>query len=260
VRVDRALRGCERLHRRRWPPSWPHDPTLGLDAVAGEYGEPGSGSRAAGRPASASDNRKMVPLPLISVPNLIQGSLFAIARDDDVTFGILNSRFHDLWATRQGNRLGVGNQRRYNITRTFETYPFPEGLTPDISMDLIKEHPSSEPIIAAARRLDELRNKWLNPADLTRNEPEVVTGFPDRILPKTVQAAVVLRDLTLTRLYNNRPEWLVAAHRDLDRAVAAAYGWNADISDESSLAALLELNAARGIASLDRISDMPRET
>jgi hypothetical protein len=39
---------------------------------------------------------------------LLQGSLFAIVREDDTTFGILCSRIHEIWATAQGNRLGVG--------------------------------------------------------------------------------------------------------------------------------------------------------
>lgn len=51
-----------------------------------------------------------------------------------------------------------------------------------------------------------------------------------------------------TNLYNQRPPWLVDAHRDLDAAVAAAYGWPADISEEDALAKLLELNLARAAA------------
>ena len=97
----------------------------------------------------------------------------------------------------------------------------------------------------AAKRLDDLRNKWLNPPDLVRIEPEVVPGYPDRVLPKDAQAAVTLRERTLTNLYNTRPQWLADAHRDLDAAVAAAYGWPADISEEDALAKLLELNFAR---------------
>ena len=56
----------------------------------------------------------------------------AIARDDDTTFGILHSRFHELWSLRMGTFLGVGNDPRYTPSTTFETFPFPEGLTPDI--------------------------------------------------------------------------------------------------------------------------------
>jgi hypothetical protein len=67
-------------------------------------------------------------------------------------------------------------------------------------------------------------------------------------LPKDTVAAVVPRERTLTNLYNQRPQWLIDAHRDLDAAVAAAYGWPADISEEEALARLLELNLARAAA------------
>lgn len=43
-------------------------------------------------------------------------------------------------------------------------------------------------------------------------------------------------------------QWLADAHRDLDAAVAAAYGWPADISEDDALAKLLELNLARADA------------
>ena len=75
--------------------------------------------------------------------------------------------------------------------------------------------------------------------------PEVVSGYPDRILPKNTAAAIELKKRTLTNLYNQRPQWLADAHRDLDAAVAAAYGWPADISEEDALARLLELNLGR---------------
>ena len=56
----------------------------------------------------------------------------AIARDDDTTFGILHSRFHEIWSLRRGTWLGKGNDPRYTPTTTFETFPFPLGLTPNI--------------------------------------------------------------------------------------------------------------------------------
>ncbi len=56
----------------------------------------------------------------------------AIARDDDTTFGILHSRFHEIWSLRLCTWLGKGNDPRYTPSTTFETFPFPEGLTPDI--------------------------------------------------------------------------------------------------------------------------------
>ncbi len=185
--------------------------------------------------------------------------LIAIAREDDTTFGILHSRFHEAWSLRLGTWLGVGNDPRYTPTTTFETFPFPEGLTPNIPAENYADDPGAIAIAQAAKKLDDLRNAWLNPPDLVRIEPEVYPTaeqiaagakpiYPDRILPKDAHAAAILRERTLTNLYNLRPQWLVDAHRDLDAAVAAAYGWPADISEEDALARLLELNLARAAA------------
>jgi hypothetical protein len=57
-----------------------------------------------------------------------------------------------------------------------------------------------------------------------------------------------LKKRTLTNLYNTRPAWLANAHRELDMAVAAAYGWTdctPDMPDEEILRRLLALNLER---------------
>jgi hypothetical protein len=100
-----------------------------------------------------------------------------------------------------------------------------------------------------ARRLNKLREAWLNPPDLVERLPEVVPGFPDRLVPMDDRAAAILKKRTLTNLYNERPAWLDNAHRDLDAAVAAAYDWPADISEEDALARLLALNLDRAVRS-----------
>jgi hypothetical protein len=103
----------------------------------------------------------------------------------------------------------------------------------------------AQKIAAAAKRLDELRNNWLNPHDLVMHVPEVVDGYPDRILPKDEAAAQVLKRRTLTNLYNERPSWLNNAHRNMDEAVANAYGWKPDMADDEMLTKLLALNVGR---------------
>jgi type II restriction/modification system DNA methylase subunit YeeA len=168
-----------------------------------------------------------------------------IARDDDTAFGILHSRFHEAWSLRLCTWLGVGNDPRYTPTTTFETFTFPEDITPSIPAADYASDARPIRIAAAAKGLDELRRNWLNPPDLVRIEPEVVPGFPDRILPVDDKAAAILKTRTLTNLYNQRPTWLHNAHRELDAAVAAAYGWPEDISTDDALARLLELNKAR---------------
>jgi len=71
--------------------------------------------------------------------------------------------------------------------------------------------------------------------------------YPDRILPKLGHEKD-LAERTLTKLYNQRPAWLDAAHKALDAAVAAAYGWTdytAAMTDEEILKRLLALNLER---------------
>ena len=166
----------------------------------------------------------------------------AVARDDDTAFGILHSRFHEAWSLGLCTWLGVGNGPRYTPSTVFETFPFPEGLTPDIPAANYATDPRAQRIAAAARRLDELRNNWLNPADLAQLVPEVVPGFPARLLPIDTKAAELLKQRTLTNLYNERPSWLANAHRELDGAVAAAYGWPYDLDDDEVLSRLLVMN------------------
>jgi type II restriction/modification system DNA methylase subunit YeeA len=178
----------------------------------------------------------------------IDDGTVGIARDDDTTFGILHSRFHELWSLRMCTWLGVGNDPRYTPTTCFETFPFPEGLAPNIPAAQYADDPRAKAIAKAAARFNELREAWLNPPDLVKHVPEVVPGYPDRILPVNEAAAAILKKRTLTNLYNDRPTWLDTAHRDLDAAVAAAYGWPADLSDEQILERLFALNQQRAAA------------
>ncbi|HEV2335745.1 MAG TPA: DNA methyltransferase [Stellaceae bacterium] len=184
----------------------------------------------------------------IAVQVLPDSRVNAVARDDDVTFGVLQSGFHEAWSLRLGGWHGVGNDPQYTPRMGFETFPFPEGLTPNIPAAAYADDQRAIAIAEAARRLDALREAWLNPPDLVRRVPEVVAGYPDRVLPVDPSAAAILKTRTLTNLYNERPAWLDNAHRDLDAAVAAAYGWPADISEEDALSRLLALNLERAAA------------
>lgn len=96
-----------------------------------------------------------------------------------------------------------------------------------------------------AQRLERLRDEWLWPTGLWRTEPEVVSGFPERRLPVDAAAEGELAMRTLTHLYNEKPRWLQIAQADLDGAVAAAYGWPPQISDDDAMTELLKLNLAR---------------
>jgi type II restriction/modification system DNA methylase subunit YeeA len=151
-------------------------------------------------------------------------AVFAYARDDDYFFGVLHSRLHEVWARAQGTQLReVESGFRYTPTSTFETYPFPwpPGHEP-------QDSPLVEAIAEAARELVAKRDAWLNPPDASAEE---------------------LKRRTLTNLYNARPSWLAEAHRKLDAAVFAAYGWPVTLTDAELLERLLALNHERAAAS-----------
>jgi hypothetical protein len=76
-------------------------------------------------------------------------------------------------------------------------------------------------IAQAAKELNDLRDNWLNPY---KDQP---AGLD-----------VTLKKRTLTNLYNENPTWLQNAHRKLDEAVFAAYGWPSNLSDDGILARL----------------------
>ena len=117
------------------------------------------------------------------------GQLVIVARDDDTTFGILHSRFHELWSLRLCTWLGKGNDPRYTPSTTFETFPFPAGLTPDVPAAEYAADPRATPVAEAARRLVELRDRWLNPPEWVEWVDEPVPGYPRRAIPVDEEAA-----------------------------------------------------------------------
>ena len=142
----------------------------------------------------------------VSPEVLCNQQTLVFARSDEYFFGVLHSRIHEVWALKQGTQLREKESgARYTPTTSFETFPFP------------KPTPAQEAAIAdAARELVAKRDEWLAGQD---SKPR-----------------------HLTRLYNERPTWLDLAHRALDAAVFAAYGWKPDLTDDELLAALLALN------------------
>ena len=151
---------------------------------------------------------------------LPDAQLVVFARSDDYFFGVLHSRIHELWARRQGTQLRDADSGfRYTSTTTFETFPFPWPPGTEAADD-----PRVQAIAQAAADLVAKRDTWLNPPGLDEKE---------------------LKKRTLTNLYNQRPTWLDLLHKKLDAAVAGAYGWPAELSDEEILERLLALNLER---------------
>ncbi|MHB1075580.1 class I SAM-dependent DNA methyltransferase [Thiobacillus sp.] len=175
-------------------------------------------------------------------------ALVVVARDDDTTIGVLQSRIHEVWALRNGTELE--DRPRYTHTTCFETFPFPDGLTPDIPATKYEDNENAKAIATAAQELFKLRDHYLNPPEWTDwliTPEEQAAGFPKRPVAKLGHEAE-LKKRTLTNLYNHRPSWLALAHETLDKAVAIAYGWNdytPQWEDEVILRRLLALNQQR---------------
>jgi len=182
-----------------------------------------------------------VPATVVPDKNLI-----VFAREDDTTFGILSSTIHLCWVQKIGSRFGAHpTVRRYNSSRVFETFPFPEGLTLNQPHD--PHHPHAQAIAEAARALVQARDRWLNPpewVDWVRTPEEEAAGLPLRPEPKPGKADE-LSTRTIAALYNAPPAWLTNLQGDLDRAVAAAYGWEWPLDRAEILKGLLDLNLAR---------------
>lgn len=181
------------------------------------HGETNPGMRAALAPlpryiatARVSKHRLFVWLTAGTLPD---SATCVFARSDDYYLGVLQSSVHEIWSRKMGTQLREAESGfRYTPKSTFDTFPFPwpPGTEPSEEQDA-----RVRAIADAARELVRLRDAWLNPPDASEGE---------------------LKRRTLTNLYNDNPEWLANAHRTLDKAVFAAYGWQSDISKKEILA------------------------
>jgi len=161
--------------------------------------------------ARVAKHRLFAWQPTVVLPD---SQVVVVARADDTTFGILHSRFHELWSLRMGTSLE--DRPRYTPTTCFETFPFPTGLTPldtahqrteavdggalipadlpdtlpvesfkpnqppapihqaPAAIKTIPPRQAATAIAQAAQRLSSLRQAWLNPPEWTDTVPEVV--------------------------------------------------------------------------------------
>lgn len=153
--------------------------------------------------------------------------LVAIASGDAWYLGVLSSRIHVAWALAAGGRLGMGNDPRYNKTRCFEPFPFP---------DATEEQKSRIRQLAEALDAHRKRQQEQYP-DLT------MTGMYN-VLEK-LRAGEELTDKEKQVHEHGLVAVLRQLHDELDAVVAEAYGWPADLSDEAILERLVDLNRER---------------
>lgn len=151
--------------------------------------------------------------------------MFAI--DEGEHLAVMSSQLHIVWATNAGARLGVGNDPRYNKSRCFDPFPFP-ALTKDQKARLR----SLGEELDAHRKRQQAAHPKLTLTQMYNVLEKVRANIPIEGKDKEIydQGLIgILRDL----------------HDQIDAAVADAYGWPVDLSEEEILFRLVELNKER---------------
>ena len=90
---------------------------------------------------------------------------------------------------RSGSEPVLEDRPRYTPSTTFETFPFPAGLTPHTPATDYESDQRAAAIAEAARRLVELRDRWLNPPEWVEWVDEPVPRYPKRPVPRDEAAA-----------------------------------------------------------------------
>ncbi len=135
--------------------------------------------------------------------------LIAIALPDSMYLGILSSRAHIQWSLNAGGGLGVSNDPRYNKTRCFEPFPFP---------NLADQPALAAQIAATAEELDVHRKRQQAAhAALTLTDTYNVL---DAL--RLGRALTAKEKVTHT---NGLVSVLAELHDRIDALVLQAYGW-----------------------------------
>ncbi|MBW7998440.1 MAG: class I SAM-dependent DNA methyltransferase [Candidatus Glassbacteria bacterium] len=153
--------------------------------------------------------------------------LVNIGIDDAFHLGVLSSRIHVAWALAAGGRLGVGNDPVYVKTSCFDPFPLPE--PPEELRTRIR---------SLGERLDAHRKKVLED-----HKQLTMTGLYN--VMEKVRTGETLSEAEKDVYDAGLVGVLRRIHDDLDKAVAEAYGWSFDLSDEGILERLVALNHER---------------
>jgi hypothetical protein len=137
--------------------------------------------------------------------------LVCVAHDDAFVLGVLSSRIHVTWALAVGGRLGVGNDPRYNKSRCFETFPFPDA-----------NEEQKARIRDLAERLDAHRKR-----QLALHPSLTMTDLYNVLEAVRAEAALTAKQKAIHE--QGLITVLRQLHDELDAAVSAAYGWKENI-------------------------------
>ncbi len=154
--------------------------------------------------------------------------LLAVCSSDSFILGVLSSRLHITWALATGGSLE--DRPVYTKTRCFDPFPFPA------ADDLQKQR-----IRVIAEDLDAHRKHVL-----AEHPHLTLTGLYNVLEKLRAGTAPDALDTDNRRIFDDGLVLILKElHNRLDAAVAAAYGWPADLSDNDILVRLVALNQER---------------
>jgi hypothetical protein len=140
---------------------------------------------------------------------------------------VLQSRIHVEWALRAGGWLGVGNDSRYSKSRVFDPFPCPDTT------------------VAQATVIRDLADELDNTRKLALAEVSGLTMTELYNMRDKLRSGETLDLADQGRARAARVGIVARLHEQLDEAVAAAYGWPADLSPSEIVTRLVALNAER---------------
>jgi hypothetical protein len=158
---------------------------------------------------------------------LPDNKLIALALPHGSDLAVLSSRVHVVWSLAAGSWLGVGNDPVYAKTLCFDPFPFPDSA--DDQKARLRD--LGEQLDAHRKARQALHPKLTLTAMYNVLEMVRAGQTPVGKDRETYEQGLVgiLKDL----------------HDRIDREVAAAYGWPADLPDEEILTRLVALNRER---------------
>ena len=153
--------------------------------------------------------------------------LIAIGLGDAANLAILSSKIHVDWSKASGAYLGVGNDASYNHAESFNKFPFP---------DLADDQRTR--LRALGEELDAHRKRQ------QAAHPKLTLTQMYNVLEK-LRAGESIEGKDREIYDHGLIGILKDLHDQIDAAVAEAYGWPVDLSDEDILFRLVALNKER---------------
>lgn len=197
------------------------------------FGDPSRSYRAVTQDLEAmivtSRTAKFRCFQMWTTTDLCESEVVVIGLHDFNALSVLSSKIHEVWSLAVCGWMGIGNDPRYNNSKIFDPFPFPDPT------EAQKTH-----LRSLGEQLDAHRK-----AQQAAHPKLTLTAMYNVLEKLRANERIAGKD---REIYD---QGLVGILRDLhdqiDTAVAEAYGWPATLSDDDILHRLVDLNRVRAL-------------